>query len=192
MTGAGLLAWSWIGGAPGIVTVLGAIALALGCILPIRAAWRRARQRREQQRRAGLLEKGVLIDASSPAAAALVGAYEDLVGLAATSDPEVGRPAITAAHDALLEVASLLKGRSPTSKRELDYVDMRAVTAAELADALRDLPVRPERPDDDASTADPDALVAAREELDKIAPFNSVTRLEELIAEARTRRHDRS
>lgn len=192
VTGAGLLAWSWIGGAPGIVTVIGAIALALGCILPIRSAWRRAQQRREQRRRAGLLEKGVPIDVSSPAAAALVGAYADLIGLATRSDPEVGRPAITAAHGALLEVASLLKGRSPTSERELGYVDIRAITVAELADALRDLPVSPERPEDNDSTVDPDALVAAREELDRIAPFNSLTRLEELIAEARTRRHDRS
>lgn len=56
--GTGLLAWASIGEAPAVVTVIGVIALALGCILPIRAAWRRARQRLEHRRREGLLEKG--------------------------------------------------------------------------------------------------------------------------------------
>ena len=108
VVGAGLLAWAWTGEPPGVVTVLGVVALALGCILPMRAAWRRARRRREHRRRNGLLEQGVPIDVSSPSAAALVSAYEDLLRLANRSGSEFGDPAISAAHDALREVASLL------------------------------------------------------------------------------------
>jgi hypothetical protein len=44
---------------------------------------------------------------------------------------------------------------------------------------------------DDLPVIHPDALVDAQEELDQIAPINAVTRLEELIAEARTQRRDR-
>lgn len=191
VVGAGLLAWAWTGEPPGVVTVLGVVTLALGCILPVRAAWRRARRRREHRRRNGLLEQGVPIDASSPGAAALVRAYEDLLRLANRSGSEFGDPAISAAHDALLEVASLLKGRSPTSERELGYVDKRAAAIAELAGALRELPTGSQSPSEDPSVVDPDALVEAREELDEIAAFNSVTRLEELTAEARIQRGGR-
>lgn len=191
VVGAGLLGWAWIGDAPGVVAVLGAVALALGCILPIRATWRRARQRREHRHRDVLLEQGIPINVSSPGAAALVGAYEELRRLANRSGPEFADPAISAAHGALLEVASLLKGRSPTSEREVGYVDKRAAVITELAVALRELPTPTESPTDDAPHVDPDALIEAREELDQIAPFNSVTRLEELIAEARIQRRDR-
>jgi hypothetical protein len=193
VVGAGLLAWAWIGTVPAIVPVLGAVALGLGCILPARAAWRRARQRQEHRRREGLLEKGVPIDVSAPGAARLVGAYEDLIGLANRSGPELGTPAISAAHGALLEVASLLKGRAPTSERELGYIDRRAAAVAELVGALRELPLsRSEPSGDDLSGVHPDALIEARDELDKVAPFNSVSQLEELIAEARIQRRGRS
>jgi len=187
--GAALLAWTWIGTPPAIVTALGIVALALGCILPARAAWRRARQHRERSRREGLLETGVPIDLSSSGAARLVGAYEDLLELANRSGPELGDPAISAAHGALLEVASLLKGRAPTSEVELGYIDKRAAAVADLVGALRELSLSSsERTGDDLAAVHPDTLVEAREELEQISPFNSVTRLEELIAEARIQR----
>lgn len=138
--GAGLLVWAWIGTAPGIVTVVGVAALALGCILPIRSAWRRAHQQRERRRREGLLQQGVPLDVSTPGTAALVDEYEMLLGLA--TGPGHGRgfddPAISAAHSALLEVASLLKGRAPSSERQVDYVDKRTAALAALVVALRD------------------------------------------------------
>lgn len=191
LLGAGLLAWAWIGDAPTVVTVLGIVALALGCILPIRAAWRRARNLREHQRREGLLGRGIRMDVSSPAVAALVGAYVDLLGLSERPGPEFGEPAIAAAHGALLEVASLLDGRSPTSERELGYIEERAAAVTELLGALRELPPGSGSPDDDASTVDPELLIEAREELDQIARLNSVTRLEELTSEARVQRRGR-
>jgi hypothetical protein len=72
------------------------------------------------------------------------------------------------------------------------YVDKRAAAIAELAGALRELPTGSQSPSEDPSVVDPDALVEAREELDQIAAFNSVTRLEELTTEARIQRGGRS
>lgn len=187
--GAGLLAWGWIGTAPTIVTVLGVVALALGCILPIRTAWRRARDRQLHRRREGLLEKGVPIEVLSAGSARLVGAYEDLLAFASRSGSELGDPAIAAAHCALLEVATLLKGRAPASESEVGYVDKRAVAVAELVGVLQEPPPARTAPSGDDVTALPaDALIEAREELDQIAPFSSVNRLDELIAEARIQR----
>lgn len=190
--GAGLLGWAWRGDPPGVAAVLGVVALALGCILPIRAAWRRAQQRRERRRREGLLEQGVPINVSSPTPAALIDAYEELLKLTNRSGREIADPAISAAHGALLEVASLLKSRAPTSEREVGYVDKRAAAIAELAGALRELSTGSEAAIADALGVDPDVLVEAREEVDRMGPFNSVTRLEELIAEARIQRRGRS
>jgi hypothetical protein len=55
-----------------------------------------------------------------------------------------------------------------------------------------ELPTGSQSPGEDPSVVDPDALVEAREEHDQIAAFNSVSRLEELTAEARIQRGGRS
>ncbi len=188
--GVGLLVWSWVGEAPGVLTVLGVVALLLGGILPVRAVWRRARQRREYRRRAAIVGKGLPIDVSSAQASALVGAYEELLDLCARSTTEGHAPAIAAAHAALLEVASLLTGRKPRSERERGYVDKRAVAVAELVSELRRLEAAHDL-SSDPPTSRVDALVDARDELDAIAPLNAVSRLEELIAEARMQRRGR-
>ena len=190
--GAGLLVWSWIGAAPVIVTVLGVGALGLGCILPLRAAWRRARQRSARRRREAQLQQGVPLDVSSQGTAALVEAYENLIALTRVADRDFDDPALCAAHSALLEVASLLNGLAPSSDRQIDYVGKRADALADLVVALREASASSAGPgDDDLPAIHPDALVDAREELDQIAPMNAVTRLEELIAETRTQRRDR-
>jgi hypothetical protein len=190
--GAGLLAWAWIGSAPTIVTVLGIGALALGCILPLRAAWRRARRRSERRRRETLMRQGVPLDISSPRTAALTATYDALLGLEQRSGRGFDDPGIAAAHSALLEVASLLNGRAPTSDRQLDYIDRRAAALNDLLAALQEIEATTDAErDDDAPALHPDALVDAREELDQIAPLNAVTRLEELIAEAKARQRDR-
>lgn len=190
--GLGLLAWAWIATAPVFVTVVGVVALFIGCTLPVRAAWRSVGRSRERRRLEALLDKGLPLDLSSPGPARLVGAYEDLLGLADRSVPASGDPAIAAAHGALLEVASLLDGRAPGSERERGYVDKRSAAVADLVDALRELSssgseATPRLP----SAAHPDAVVDARDELARITPFNSVTHLEELVAETRIRRRDR-
>ena len=190
LVGAGLLTWTLIGTAPVIVTVLGVAALLLGCVLPARTAWRRARDRQRHRHRKGLLENGLLMDVSSASAARLVGAYEDLFGIASRSASELADPALSAAHCAVSEVASLLEGRAAASEREVRYIDMRAEAVAALVGALRALPASSEPSGGDLFPLRTDALIAARDELDRITPFGSVARLEELLTEARMRRHD--
>ncbi len=190
--GVGLLAWAWIATAPVFATVVGVVALVIGCTLPVRAAWRGIGSGRERRRLEALLDKGLPPDLSSPGPARLVGAYADLLGLADPSVPASGDPAIAAAHGALLEVASLLDGRAPGSERERRYVDKRAAAAADLVDALRELSSSGSEPTAGLPlAAHPDAVVDARDELAAITPFNSVTHLEKLVAETGIRRRDR-
>ena len=134
--GAGLLAWGWFGTAPTIVTVLGVLVLSLGCVLPMRAAWRRTRRR--GSRAAGKAwPRGASCSTSrrprSPRWCAPTRTCSAPLARSGSDDS-----AIPAAHVALLEVATLLKGRAPASERELDYVGKRAAAVANLAGALRD------------------------------------------------------
>ena len=188
VVGAGLLAWTVLTDAPGVLRVLGVLALALGCILPVRSAWRRGRQRRLRRRRESLLATGVPVDVSSPTTRRLVDAYDELLALGGTHD--VGGPAVAAAHSAVLETATLLGGRPPAPGSECDYVDRRTAAVLDLASALRALPTPSTAPE--APVLHPGAVVEAREELDHIAGFSSVSRLEELAQEARMLRrgHD--
>jgi hypothetical protein len=166
-----------------IALVIGGIVLALGAVLPVRAAWRRAARRRADRRRKAVLDGGELLDASSSGVARLVEGYGALIELADAARPEVGGAATAAAHAAVSEVASLLGGRAPGTERERAYVAQRAGAIAALADALREAGARP-----DPSVVGPDAVLDAREEVDRLSPFDSVTRLEELTDELRIER----
>jgi hypothetical protein len=73
---------------------------------------------------------GVPIDASDPDVAALVGAYE---ALCATAPPDGA--AITNAHTALLEAASLLRWAPPAGPAEREYVRRRRRAIVALAEA---------------------------------------------------------
>ena len=187
--GAGLLAWAIVGNPPTIVLVLGIISVAIGGILPIRTAWRRSRQRLRQHRRDALLAKGVPMDVSSPTTRRLARAYNTLVALG--DDRDVDTPAMGAAHGAVLEAASLLNGRAPTSEREHEYVEKRAIAVEVLVAALREAAPADSTPGLDVPVLDSDAVIAAREELDQLTGFNAVSRLDELAQELKHRRHDR-
>lgn len=188
LVGGVLLLWPWVGDAGPIAGVLGVVALCLGCVLPIRTGWRHAGRRRTRNRRDAWLARGVLLDSSSPSVAALVRAYDDLFRLAGGSSPWVGGQAMPAAHVALMEVASLLGGHPPRSERQRAFVEKRARAVADLCDALRELPAAPKAIPGDPFPIEPDVLIETWEGLDQISPFNSVTRIEAIIEEARTRR----
>jgi hypothetical protein len=189
LLGGALLLGPWVSDAGPIVAVFGVVALCLGCVLPIRTGWRHAGRRRAHGRRAALLARGVLLDISSPGVATLVGAYDDLFRVAGGSSPWIGRQAMPAAHVALMEVASLLGGHPPRSERQRAFVDQRARAVADLCDALRELPSPAQKtPPRDPFLIEPDVLIETWEGLDQISPFNSVTRIEAIIDEARIRR----
>jgi hypothetical protein len=189
LVGGGLLLWPWVGDVRPIVAAAGVVALCLGCVLPIRTGWRHAARRRAYSRRYGLLARGVLLDISSPNVAALVRAYDDLFRVAGGSSPWIGGQATPAAHVALMEVASMLGGHPPRSERQRAFIDQRGRAVADLCDALRELPSpAPKTPSGDPFPIEPDVLVETWEGLDQISPFNSVTRIEAIIDEARLRR----
>lgn len=193
LVGASLLTWRALGDPPVAVTVVGVIALLLGCTLPVRTAWRRSRQRRDRVRWNDLLTRGVALDGSSPAARRLVDAYEELLSL--TTGPRGGtldRSAVAAAHAALLEVASLLAGRAPRSDREVAYVSVRVRALDELVSVLRESHGTADDAHAPRALPGADALVEAREELDQVSRISSVTRIEELVDEARIHRRDPS
>jgi len=184
VAGVALLLWALLGDRPGFVVVLGVVALGVGGILPVRAGWRRAGQARARRRRQGRLARGVALDVSLPSARRLVRAYESLLDAESSDGADASEGAVVAAHGALLEAASLLQGRAPASDREHEYVERRADAIEALAATLGEIRGgRGARP----PAIDPAALVEARDEVDRISGFNSVTRLEELAEEVRRR-----
>jgi hypothetical protein len=192
VSGAVLVVWALVGSPPGPTAVLGGLSFALGCVLPLRAAWRRVAQRRWRRRRDDLLTRGLPIETSSSSTSRLLRAYEDLLGLEGIGGPafaDVGPPAIAASHGALLEAASMLGGRAPQSEREAEYVEKRAIAIEALALALRESRPRVDPGDEHQVGLEPGTLVEAREELDQVVGFSSISRLDELTDEARIRRH---
>jgi len=184
VVGAALLTWAATGEPPGFAIGLGIVALGLGIILPVRTAWRRLKQRRQRRHREAQLGMGVPLDASAPAAKRLVQAYESLLRVESAHD--AGGSAVAVAHSALLEAASLLKGRAPVSDREDEYLEKRALAIEAFTLVLGEPRVGTSPP----SAIDQRMLVDAREELDAIAGFNSISRLEQLTEEERMQRGD--
>lgn len=188
--GLGLLAWAFIGEGPRIAAVLGVVAVSLAIVLPVRAAWRWLQGRSRHRRTSARLAAGVALDVSSPAVARLVAPYRSLFDATSATDPALADPARSVAHAAVTEVATLLDGRTPRTDGELRYVDERAAALTALLAELR------ARSDDgtttaapeEASAADPDLVVAAREELDQLSSTGSVARIEQLTEEARQHR----
>jgi hypothetical protein len=181
--GVGLVAWRLAGG-PTAALVAGGVALALGSILPVRWLGQRVQRRRHRRRREALAARGVPLQVADPATERLVRAYEDLAQ--ATGGVGTRREhgaEFAAAHGALLEVATQLRGRMPGSDSEREYTIARAAAIEELADALR-------RRQDPAPAGaspgpDPELVLEARNELDAITGTNALTRLDELTAEAK-------
>lgn len=170
--GAAMIAWSVFGSPPVAATVAGVAALGLGSILPLRSAWRWSAERR--RRRSG----GARLRVDDPGLARLVAAYEALDTVPATT-----AAVRAAAHGALLEVASLLDGRTPASGAENRYVEVRVTAVEALVAALRELDAV--GPAADGAPA-PELVVEAREELDALGG-SALSRLDDLTAEARAR-----
>lgn len=182
--GAALVGWSALGSAPAVVPVAGAVAIGLGSILPVRAAWRALAGRRRSRRSAALLARGVPLRVDDPSLSRMVAAYEALDGVPVGSDV-----ALAAAHGAVLEVASLLEGRTPGSERERNYVDVRARAVQELVQALQELGVVEDALDSSERPTElpPDLVVEAREELDALGGVSALSRLDDVTEEVRAR-----
>lgn len=181
--GAALLAWATVGNGPQLV-LLGAVAtLALGCILPIRTAWRAAKQKRAQTRQVQALGAGVPLLLDDPAVAALAEAYDHLLQVLPKAPVGLQRELLHAAHGAAMEGASLLRGGTPGSDTERGYLVQRTKAIEALTGAVR---AGGERADDgQGPTVSPAHLVQARDELDELSGTGSLQRLDRLIADLR-------
>lgn len=176
--GLGLVAWAALADGLGWALVVGLGVLALGLVLPVRSAWRWAGSSRTARRRDALLARGVPLRTDDALTGRLVRAHDELVA-AGSGGEWAGDPARPAAHQALLEVATLLEGRLPDSVAEREYVAVRAAAIEELAVELRraDVP--------SAGELDPGLVAEARVELDALSGGGSLTRLDDLTREAR-------
>ena len=186
VVGLGLVGWALLGGGPGWAVVAGLVALGLGSVLPARAGWRRLQHRSEGRRRAAVLADGTLLDVSAPAIASMVRSYEALFvpqpDAQVALEPELLGRVQAAGHAALSEVASLLGGRAPSSEREHGYVEERADALSSMVEEVERAAHR-DVSNGGSPVVDPEALVDAREELDRLAPFTTVGRIEDLTDE---------
>ena len=163
--GGGLLGWGAGMGGPEAATVIGALALGLGCILPVRWVWRaviRHRVRRES----------LVLNLGDAETRRLVDAYEQIRAVSssyATTKKSVSTAGVAAAHAALVEVATLLRGRPPAGEGERLYV-------AERADAIERF--------GSSLGGEGTHLLEARREVEELGGHSSVTRLRELTDEA--------
>lgn len=174
--GVGSAIWGVAGG-PAWALVAGCVLTCLGCVLPLRGLARRLQRRRH----AAVLSRGVPLLVGHPSTARLAAAYQELMGVAGRTGV-AGEPSIAAGHAAIFETATLLRGQAPRTGAEADYASKRADAIEHLTAALG---VEEKRPDDSRPAAA--TVVAAREELEALGGVSSLTRLEDLTAEAKDR-----
>lgn len=187
VAGLALVGWSLLAGGPTTALVVGLIGVALGSVLPLRSGWRRLEHRRTRRRHRESLRRGSPLDVSSTEVAALEKSYRELWNVTQRLDAGLAQTARAAAHGAMLEVASMLGGRAPRTRAELDYVAARTRAITDLVAALKVDADRADAATDDIAS---DLVVAARRELDELEPSNAVTQIDDLLAEQR--RHGRS
>jgi hypothetical protein len=137
LTGTTLFVWALLSGASPALTVIGAGAALLGCVLPARTLWRGLRRRGSQRRRRAAMTSGLPLLASDPVTGKLVAAYGRLQEAATLPDVgPIAEEAVNAAHQALVEAATLLNGAAPSGAAEEEYVSSRARAVEKLAGAL--------------------------------------------------------
>lgn len=163
------------------LAVIGVGLLLLGVILPLRMLWRRLDEQRRRSRYRREKSQGLVLSVESAEVSRLAAVYDDLLTVASTTQPKgsAPSPAVTAAHEAVVEVASLLEGRAPVSERERAYIDRRT-ESIEAVLAMLTTAQAPESTVADWTVEQADARVDAREELDHLASDGSLARLEAL------------
>jgi len=178
---ASFLAW-WAFQLPTWVPVIGAGALILGLVLPVRSALVAASKNRRSHRLSSAVGSGTPLRVDDESVTRLAAAYHAL--LDESSQGAVAAPeAAILGHQAVLEVATLLQGRSATTPAEREYVEERVAALAGLRVDL--VAARP--------SAEPaplqlevseevlrDAAVAAMRTLDDRSDGGSIARIAEL------------
>ena len=161
------------------VGVLGAVCLVLGLVLPLRSAFLALRRGRRSRAVSAAIGRGTPLRLDDPSTQRLVDAYDAVLGESAY-DAVAAPEAASIAHQALLEVASLLEGRVPTTASERAYVDERAAALDALHEdlvAARPVPVADEVADDVPADVLRDAAVDAMRDLESRTDGGSVARI---------------
>jgi hypothetical protein len=164
-----------IAGSPFLV-VVGAGAVALGLILPLRSLWRRVVSLRHTAALHRMIGDGALLRVGNPAIDRLVGAHSQVVAIGSLDEHDRARAA-TVAHAALREVATLLDGRVPLAAAELEYIATRTNALEALARVLR------QTPDSRGDRDRRNALLEARREVEDLTGSSSVAEAAALVAE---------
>ena len=153
---------------PTVVTVAGAIAVALGAVLPLRSLWRRVDSGRRSRRLQATIGDGAVLRTDHPLVEELLAAHQRVSDAAAALAAAPQARVAEVAHAAVLEVASLLGGRVPTGQTEVDYVSARVRALHDLAAAAVDPRVG------DGERDRRQALADARIEVERLAGGSSL------------------
>jgi hypothetical protein len=196
--GVGLVVWSIATDAQGLAFPLGVLLAVLGLALPARSVVRAGQRRTQERATRRALRRGYALDVSDPLTSALATAYILVVTRLAEQPERTARPILEAAHQAMVEVATLLDGRPPTAPAEIAYVERRCrairETAAELALVARRRARHGSTVDAEEAairTNRADALARAREELAEGSGIGSIDQLEAVRSQLREERtHD--
>ena len=162
---------------PPIVTVCGVAAAALGAVLPLRSVVCHAGSVRRSKRLRALLGEGVLLRVDHRSTEQLVAAHERLLRASESLASAPRTQVHHVAHAALAEVASLLEGRAPSTRDEIDYVGARVVALESLVTVVADPRVG------DGESDRRRAVVEARREVEQLAGSSSLTEASELSRE---------
>jgi hypothetical protein len=162
---------------PTVVTVCGVAAIGLGAVLPLRSLWRRAGSARRSSRLQSLLGEGALLRVDDRSITQLLAAHQRLLAASVSLAPAPRARVDDVAHSALLEVASLLGGRAPSTESEIEYIAARTRALGELAIVLADPRVG------DGERDRRRALVEARREVEQLAGSSSLVDASDLSRE---------
>lgn len=177
MGGLGAIVGGQVASLPAVVTVCGAAAVGLGAILPLRSLSRRIASARRARRFRSVLGDGVLLRTDHQTVEQLLGAHRQLLSVTPQLAAAPRERVRAVAHDALVEVASLLGGRSPGAQAEVDYVVARCRALADLAATIADPRVG------DGESDRRRAFVEARHEVEQLSGSSSLTEASGLARE---------
>lgn len=186
--GGGVAAWALLTSAQGPLLFIGIVTALLGIALPARSLARAARRKRQMGRRRSAIGDGLPLDVAHPATRSLAEAYETCLQAAQPGVPHADEAA-DAAHLAVVEVASLLRGGQPVTEEEVDYVRKRTKAIKHVTvqlvrahrawvEAQMDASIHITQVDRQRATA----VTLAREELESTTGLGSLDRLSEVKA----------
>jgi hypothetical protein len=188
LVGGGIvLAWAILSGAAVWIAAVAAVAMVLGLALPARSLVRRSRAAAASRRVRAAERRGYVLDITAGPTLGLARAYDDAVAAAGLPGSVYSGRALDAAHLAVVEVATLLKGDPPEGPAQDEYVTRRTAAIRALVGELMAANQRwlEERAATEAEEEDRrrrwvEAVTRARDELQAEDRMGSLAQLERI------------